>query len=382
MEAPARADALLAAVRELGPEIRSRADEIEAARRVPLDLVERLRAVGSFDVLRPTSHRGAGSDLAGAMHVVETLSEADASVAWIVVIGGGAWLDLAGLPRATFDEIFRVDRSTIVAGAFNPTGAATPVSGGFEVAGRWSFASGCEHADWIYGNCVDASGGEPELRIAVFHPEEVEIEDTWNVVGLRGTGSHDFHVHGLTVPPERTVRVFTDPPCVEAPLTRIPLPPVLALLIATVAVGIARAALDDVAALASSKVPLLASSPLSGNPRFQYTLGEADAMLRAVRARLFDAAHEAWAAATEEGVLTPEERAHLRGSAVVAATTAVSVVAAAFRAAGGTSVYLDCPLQRRLRDVHAVGQHFLLRPDTLTTCGAILAGQEPELTVF
>jgi alkylation response protein AidB-like acyl-CoA dehydrogenase len=382
MDAPATVEAVLAAVTPLLPEIRARAAEIESARRVPLDLVERLREAGTFDVLRPTTHRGGGSDLAGAMQLVEMLSTADASVGWIVLIGGGAWLDLAGLPRPTFDEIFPADRSTIVAGVFSPSGTATRISGGVAVDGRWSFASGCEHADWIYGNCVDASGGEPALRIAVFRPDEVEIEDTWRVVGLCGTGSHHFRVRGLTVPTERTVGVFTDPPCVDDPLTRVPLPPVLALLIATVSVGIARAALDDVTAIAKEKVPLLESSPLGADPGFQHTLGEADARLRAVRARLFEAADEAWTTATESDEFTPELRAHLRGSAVVAATTAVSVVEAAFRAGGGSSVYLDCPLQRRLRDVHTVAQHFLLRPGTLTTCGAILAGQAPELTIF
>jgi alkylation response protein AidB-like acyl-CoA dehydrogenase len=373
---------VLTAVQTLRPELRARAAEIEAGRRVPADLLERLRDAGTFDVLRPPSHRGTGGDLAEAMEVVETLSEADASVAWIVLIGGGAWLDLAGLPRATFDEVFPADRSTIVAGVFSPDGAAMPVPHGFEIDGRWSFASGCEHADWIYGNCVDASGDEPQLRIALFSPNQIEIEDTWHVVGLCGTGSHDFRARAVPVPAERTVGVFTDPPCVDSPLTRIPVPPVLALLIATVAVGIARAALDDVVDLARGKVPLLESASLGVNPRFQYALGEADARLRSVRARLYEAAHEAWSIANADGEFTPEIRAALRGSAVVAADTCSTIVESAVRAAGGTSVYLDCPLQRRLRDMAALNQHFLLRPDTLTTCGAILAGNAPELTIF
>jgi alkylation response protein AidB-like acyl-CoA dehydrogenase len=371
-----------AAVEALVPEIRSRAAEIESARRVPLDLVEQLRETRSFDILRPATHRGVGADLAGAMQVIETLSVADASVAWIVLIGGGAWVDLAGLPRATFDEIFTADRSTIVAGVFNPTGSATRVARGYEIEGRWTFASGCEHADWIYGNCIDASDGEPKMRIAVFEPGEVEIEDTWNVIGLCGTGSHDFRVSHLTLPAERTVDLFEASPAVASPLLHVPVPAVLALLVATVSLGIARAALDDVLELAGDKVPLLEAAPLAANPHFQHELGDADARLSAVRARLYEAAGEAWSAAQADHPPSVDLRARLRSSAVLAASTATAVAETAFRAAGGSSVYRTCPLQRRLRDAFAVGQHFLVRPDTLTTCGAILAGQEPDLTIF
>jgi alkylation response protein AidB-like acyl-CoA dehydrogenase len=101
-----------------------------------------------------------------------------------------------------------------------------------------------------------------------------------------------------------------------------------------------------------------------------------------VRALVYESAREAWSAASAGDEFTPELRAHLRAGAVHAADTAVSVVDFAYHAAGGSSLFLDSPLQRRLRDVHAVHQHFLLRPNTLTTCGAVLAGQDPELTIF
>jgi alkylation response protein AidB-like acyl-CoA dehydrogenase len=374
--------AVLDDVRDLVPEIRTRAAEIESARRVPLDLLDRLRTAGAFGLLLPASHGGAEAELPNGMRVIEELSRADASVAWIVLVGGGVWLDLAALPRATFDAIYGSGGTTIVAGVFNPTGTAEPVPGGYRVNGRWSFASGCEHADWIYGNCIDPSGDEPQIRTAVFRPEEVDIEDTWSVVGLCGTGSHHFEVHDVVVPAERTASPFTDPHSVETPLTRVPVPAALALAMAAVPLGIARGALDDVTELATAKVPLLAPSALATDPVFQYHLADADARLRAARAGLYQAAGDAWDAAVGGDEFAPELRAHLRATAVHAGVTATEVVDFAYHAGGGSSLYLESPLQRRLRDAHAVSQHFLLRPGTLTTCGAVLAGQNPELTIF
>ena len=224
LDSPSRMADVLSDVRDLMPEIRTRAAEVESARRVPLDLLDRLKSTGCFGLLLPSTHGGTGGDLAGAMRVVEELSRADASVGWIVLVGASVWLDLAGLPRSTFDAIYRQGHATVVAGVFNPTGTAVPVAGGYQVNGRWSFASGCEHADWLYGNCIDTSSGEPQLRIAVFRPDEVEIEDTWSVVGLCGTGSHHISTRDVVVPEERTLRVFADPPSIDSALTCIPVP--------------------------------------------------------------------------------------------------------------------------------------------------------------
>lgn len=373
---------VLDAVRELAPAIEARVGEIESARRLPLDLVERLTEAGCFRMVLPESHGGAGVDLMSAMRVFEELSRTDASVGWTVMIGSSGWIDLAELPRSTFDTVFPRGKDVIVGGVFNPTGVAIPVDGGYKINGRWSFASGCQHCDWLYGNCIDTSSGDPQLRIALFDPAEVTIEDTWWVSGLRGTGSHHFAADNVVVPVERTFLAFVGPTCVDEPIVRIPVPATFALAIASVAVGIARGALDDIVALAADKVPLLAGSALAGNPLFQHQLGEADVKLRAARSLLYSEAEEAWATAAVSGEFTPQHRARLRSAAVFATTMAADVVAAAYRAGGGSALYNDSPLQRRLRDIHAVTQHFLVKEDTLTTVGAILAGQEPDLTVF
>jgi indole-3-acetate monooxygenase len=375
---------ILDAVRELAPTIAARADEIEAARRLPPDLVTDLTAAGCFGMLRPRSHGGAGVDLATSMRVYEDLSRADASVGWTVAIGAGCWLDLVGLPRPTFDAVFAEDPDVKLGGAIRPAGVAAPADGGYRVTGRWGFVSGCQHCDWIYGNCIEegatGDGDVPPLRVALFRADEIEIEDTWSVSGLCGTGSHDVVADGVFVPTDRTFALLSAEPCLDDPLVRMPLPSPYALQMASGALGIAQGALDDILALASDKVPLFAGASLATNPLFQNQLGHADAGLRAARSLVYDEAAEAWATALAGDPFTTEQRARSRGSATWACDTAAAVVGMAYRAGGGTSLYRSSPLQRRFRDVHALTQHFLLKLDSLTTVGAVMAGQDVDTT--
>ncbi len=376
-------DTVLQTVRHLAPSIFDRASEIEAGRRVPLDLLDKLRAAGCFRLIRPATHGGLEADASDAMRALELLARADASVAWTVMIGAGSWIDLAHLPRETFDELYATNPDAITAGVFNPTGSIVPVDGGYQITGRWSFASGCQHADVLFGNCVEGIvDGMPQLRGAVFAPVDVEIEDTWSVSGLCGTGSHHFHVDGAVVPTERTYAPMSGEPCVDALIVHLPPPAVFSLVIASVALGIAQGALDDITVLASDKVPLLSPVPLGGNPLFQFELATADTDVRAARSLIYEEAEGTWAAAASGSPLTMEQRAQVRASAVWTVERATSVVTAAYRAGGGSSLYSDCPLQRRLRDIQALAQHFIVRRDTLVTAGAILAGQDVQLMVF
>jgi alkylation response protein AidB-like acyl-CoA dehydrogenase len=372
------------AVRELAPTIAARADEIEAARRLPPDLVTDLTAAGCFGMLRPRSHGGAGVDLVTSMRVYEDLSRADASVGWTVAIGAGCWLDLVGLPRPTFEAVFADDPDVKVGGAIRPAGVAAPADGGYRVTGRWGFVSGCQHCDWIYGNCIEegatGNGDVPPLRVALFRADEIEIEDTWSVSGLCGTGSHDVVADDVFVPTDRTFALLSAEPCLADPLVRMPLPSPYALQMASGALGIAQGALDDILALASDKVPLFAGASLATNPLFQNQLGQADAGLRAARSLVYGEAAEAWATALAGDPFTTEQRARIRGSATWACDTAAAVVGMAYRAGGGSSLYRSSPLQRRFRDVHALTQHFLLKLDSLTTVGAVMAGQDVDTT--
>lgn len=373
---------VLASAEGLGPAIAERAAEIEGARRVPPDLLGQLVDAGCFRLLLPASHGGIGADLPSAMRVFEELSRSDASVGWIVGLGASVWRDVIGLPRPTFDALYAGGPDTILAGVFNPSGLLHEDDVGYRVRGRWSFASGCEHADWIYANCIHEGAPPPGLRIAVFDPGDVVIEDTWNALGLRGTGSHHFHVDDVVVPAERTCATLEAEPCLDTPLALVPPPTQFALEMAGVALGIARGALDDVRTLASDKVPLLAHAPLATNPRFHLELATGETVLHAARALLYDLAERTWDDAVRGLPVDDEGRARVRAAGAWATEQAAAVVGGAHRIAGSAGVFEGTTLPRRLRDIHTITQHFLVRPDTMVTAGALLAGQPIDIPVF
>jgi alkylation response protein AidB-like acyl-CoA dehydrogenase len=377
------AEGLLGAVRALRPAITDRAAEIEAARRVPRDLLDRLMGTGCFRLLLPRSHGGFGADLPAALQVFEALARSDASVGWTVMIGASAWVDLARLPRASFDRLFAADGDVVVAGAINPAGQISGHRRGYRVTGRWGFVTGCEHADWLWGDCVEGTvDGVPQLRGAVFSPSEVVIEDTWTVSGLAGSGSHHFHVTEVDVSADMTFRPDADDLCLDDVIVHIPVPALLSVGIAGLALGIAQGALDDIIALATDKVPMFDAAPLATNALFQLELATADTELRAARSVLYEAAETVWTTAASGSSLALEDRARTRATAVWATERARAAVETAYRAGGGSSIYADSPLQRRLRDIHALTQHFLLKHDTLRTVGAILAGQDVHAPLF
>lgn len=376
-----RADAvtILDSVRDLLPAIAARGDEIEQGRRLPLDLVAKLRDAGCFRTLVPRRFGGAELELADHMAVVRELARADGSVAWTVMIGSSAPAILGKLPPPAFAEIYSGGPDVVVAGAFNPTGVATPVDGGYRASGRWAFASGCQHADWFVAHCFIDDGRMPPIRMMVLPAADIEIIDTWTVSGLCGTGSHDFTIDDEFVPSAHTFAVF-DEGGVEGPVGRIPELSLSALGFANVALGIAESALGEVTTLATAKVPMFAGATLAANPLFRNQLGAADAHLGAARALLDSTVASTWATAVAGEPLTLAERARIRATATWVTAAAAEVVDTAYSAGGGSALYSSSPLQRRLRDAHAVTQHFAVKQDTFTLAGAVLAGQDVDTT--
>ena len=157
----ARTQRLLANIQELAPDITSRAAEIEAGRRMPPDLVEALRSIGIFRIFVPQSHGGLELDMPAALEVFGALSRIDGSVGWISMIGGTHGMFTPLLPRDTYERVYQDGPDVIIAGSAQPVGIAEAVAGGWRVSGRWPFASGCQHAEWMFGFCVMTEGGKP-----------------------------------------------------------------------------------------------------------------------------------------------------------------------------------------------------------------------------
>jgi alkylation response protein AidB-like acyl-CoA dehydrogenase len=368
------------AVQAILPSIAARVEEIEQARRIPLDLVAELEAAGCFRSLVPRGHGGDEHAAATHMRMLEELSRADGSLGWTVMIGAAAPVMLGLLPVQTFDAIYAAGPDVVVGGAFNPTGSAVPTDGGYIANGRWTFASGCQHSDWFLAHCIVNDGRMPPIRMMVVPASDVGIVDTWHVSGLRGTGSHDFMLTDVFVPEARTF-ALGDESTIDAPVMRVPELSLSTLFIAAVAIGIAQGALDDIEAMATTKVPAFGMATLAANPLFRNRFGCADAELRAARALVYGDAAAAWRTATDGAEFSLEQRARIRASTTWAVRAAATVVDVAYTDGGGSSMREDNPLQRRWRDVHAVTQHFAVKPDTFTMAGGVLAGQDVD-TMF
>jgi indole-3-acetate monooxygenase len=384
------AQKLLFAVRDMASAINKRAAEIEAARELPADLLNDLIAAGCFRMFVPRSHGGLEVDLGSSLEIFEALARADGSTGWTVMIGAEGVLLLALLPRQRFDTLYADSPDLLIAGSFTPRGEAKVTADGFEVSGHWPFASGCIHSKWLNGNCLVTEDGQPrsgplanvpETRFVLFPAEQAQILDTWFVSGLRGTGSHDIVVDRIHVSKDDTFEPFFGLPSVPGPLYIAAIPQ-FSLHIASVSLGIAQHAIDDIIALASNqKRRIFAQATLAETPVFQHNLARAEISLRAARAMLKNEAESFWVGVSAGRVPTMAERVRFSATAAWVAAAATAVVDTCYTAGGGTALYDSSPLQRYLRDIHALTQHIAVANGWLTRAGAVLLGKDPGLGV-
>jgi indole-3-acetate monooxygenase len=381
---------LLGSIRDLAPSISARSTEIDTARRLPLDLLAQLTAAGCFRMFVPKSHGGLDIDVPASMEIIETLANANGSAGWVVMIGSETPMLLALLARKHFDRLYANGPDVIIGGAFAPRGQAELVDGNYRVSGRWSFASGCEHSHWLFGNCMVTENGTPragvipgtaEARAVMFAPDQAKIIDTWSVNGLRGTGSHDIAVENLTVPADDTFDIFFGRPCIETPAMAEPLL-YAAMHIGAVAIGIAQRALTEIVAIANTnKRRLYASASLAESPLFQYRVGHADASLRAARNLLRSQADAVWNSAVAGNPVSIDGRAPVMAAITWAVATCAAVVDTCYKAGGGTSPYDSSPLQRCMRDIQTLTQHAAVAESWLTTAGATILGRPTGFAV-
>jgi alkylation response protein AidB-like acyl-CoA dehydrogenase len=374
---------LLADIRELAPAIRARAAEIEAGRRIPLDLVEALRSIGVFRMFVPRSHGGLELDLPRGIEIIEALSRIDGSVGWTTMIGSGASIMVPLLPRATFEQVYQNGPDVIIASSTMPAGTAEAEASGWRVNGRWPFVSGCQHADWIHGLCVVTDGGTPfpgphghagpPLTRAVALPaRHWQIDDTWYVAGLKGTGSHHVALNDMVVPAENFFDLTNGVPCVPGPLYRAALQ-LIPLMHVAVAVGIAEGAADELVELANTgRQQVRASAPMRDSEIFHGELGRVAAEIRAARAVLGTQVESHWRRALAGTLKDAAFLTQSTQTAIWVATTCVRAADACFALGGGSALYETSPLQRRLRDLHALGQHALTQQRHYVAGGKLL----------
>lgn len=358
----------------LGPSgvAREHAAESEAARRLAAPVVAALREAGLLRLAAPATIGAPEAPVAESLSAAEAVARGDASAGWCVSIHVTSSLLAGYLAPETAAEVLGA-AGAVASGVWAPRGTAERVDGGARVSGRWAFCSGIDHADWLFAGCV--LDGAP--RVVALPRGELELLDTWHTSGLRGTGSRDAVADAVLVPDARVIDLAAGP-VADGPLYRFPPFGFFAACIAAAALGNARGALDDFAALAAGKVGQGSRRTLAERPAAQAAVAEAEATLRAARAFFYEAIAGAWAQA-EAGAVGVDARRDLRLAATFATRASAELVRTLHDLAGGPAVYDASPLSRRFRDAHTATAHFQVNAATYELTGRLLLGLETDV---
>lgn len=383
----------IAQARELTPLLDAAAPRIEEAHALTPDVLDALHAAKMFRLLLPRSLGGAELDLATFFEVIRAIAEGDASTAWCVVQNNGCAMSAAYLAPQAAREVFGDPRAVLAWGfQAGPQCRATPVAGGWNVNGTWNFGSGSRHSAWLGGHCYLDSGGERTMLLP--RSSAAVKEDSWHVIGLRGTGSDSYSVTDLFVPAEYSLvpratgrdqqQEASAPPETETErreqgtLYRHAPMNVYQSGFAAVALGIARATLTAFIALATRKTPAGTTLALRDSHWIQTRIAQSEAALSSSRAWLLQILEGMWQECTATGAVGFEHRIQLRLAATYAIHEAREVVDAAYADAGATAIFEGNPFERRLRDMHAVSQQLQSSAMHFQSAGQYYLGLKPS----
>lgn len=373
--------ALLDALRPLLPEIAARAGEMEAVRRLPADLAQKLAATGVFRLVTPKRFGGLEATARELVEVTEQIAAANASAGWCAMIGATTGLNAAYMAPVFAQEIY-ADPMTITGGVFAPMGKAVVEGDAYRVTGRWQWGSGSANCTWLCGGCTIWENGEmkrlpsgaPDTRMMVFPAADAVLHDTWHVMGLKGTGSGDIEVKDLLVPVGRSVSLVSDKPLETGALYKFPAFGLLSLGVCAVALGNARGALDAFHDLATVKKSQGSAKTLAERQSMQAAFATCEAQWRAARAYLFAEIDRVWEIAQQADEIPMELRADLRLACTHMTRTGADICRTLYDLGGGAALFEASDLQRRFRDAHAITQHIVTAPSTLELTGRILFG--------
>ncbi|MEV5845427.1 acyl-CoA dehydrogenase family protein [Streptomyces sp. NPDC051985] len=369
---------VLAAVDKLLPEIGARSAEIEANGDVPEGLMRKIHDTGTFRMFVPKTHGGIEIDIPTAIEIIARIASADGSAGWTAMICASSSLLVSRLPRTLYDKIFQDSPEALFSGVAAPKGRGEKVDGGYRVTGRWGFSSGCRHADWLLGTCVITEDGvplrneftgAPLTRSAVMPADAWTIEDTWHVLGMRGTGSNHTALNDVFVPEEQMFDFFGSGACVPGPLydaAHVWTP----LQHAAVALGIAERSRDELITGARSAPPSsMTGKTVADRQLFLHGLAYIDAQVKAMRASLMNFTESRWETALtgEPMGLDAMIEAVQLGSWLT--KSASDMVRWCFELAGPQAVYSNSVIQRNLRDIQVANQHALINQESLIDVG-------------
>ena len=360
-------EAYLDRVRALLPALRERASRAEQLRRLPDDTFADFQEAGLFRALQPKRYGGYELDPGVFYQAVTEVGAVCGSSGWILgVLGVHNW-HLAILDPRAQEDVWGADDSVQLSTSLAPTGVVERVEGGFRMRGRWSFSSGCDYCRWaVLGGAVPpaAPGEPPDPRVFLLPRRDYRIDDNWHVMGLCATGSKDIVVQDAVVPEYRT-HSYRDAFALNhpgaavntAPLYRLPFGLIFTYGIVSPAIGAAQGALSAFREQVAKRINVRDGSRAVEDPFMQYRLAEAAAEIDAARDRMLANFAEMMRLAYAGAEIPLANRARYRWDSGKAIERSVRAADLIFEASGGHGIFLDNPIQRAWRDVHAMRAH-------------------------
>ena len=380
---PDGAKEIKANVQIIAEEIRDRdlASEFDQLRKLPVDIVEKLRQAGVFRMNMPKSWGGPELSPMDQVEVIETLSWGDASVGWCSFIWTDSGIYSGYLDDDTARKLYP-ELDMAQSGWVYPGGTAEEVEGGYELTGHWIFGSGSNHCDRLAAGflvvkdgvpVIDEETGAPRPKVALARPEQFQILDTWFTMGLKGTGSTDYVTEKLFVPAEHTFTLGGKAKREGAIWAR---PDHFLRKMSGVPLGVARDSLDRAIALLADKVDRRSGSAYKDQPIVQQTIAEAEGKLGAARAYVFESLRNQWEKLQAGETPSDRERAAVMISRQQAFQTGRQVCQMMFDLIGGEAIYSRAGFERQLRDMNTGCQHIVAQAKTLQAPGALLLGSD------
>jgi alkylation response protein AidB-like acyl-CoA dehydrogenase len=357
----------IANARALAPVIAAAAPRIEAGRELPPDLVDALHEARLWRMLLPRAYGGDEVSPVDYVQAIEEIAKADASTAWCIGQTSVCSTVSRNMKPEVAEEIFKKNPRGVL--AWGPTNSAKAIAekGGYRVNGVWPFASGSKHATWLAAHCfiVEPDGqqrrdadGKPVQKTLFVPRERATWQDVWHVMGLKGTGSNTYTLTDVFVPEDYSIdyhALNASGRREHGPLYQFSIYQLFGSSFPAIAIGIARAMLDDFCKLAQGKTPMGQTAVMRDNPVIQSQVGVAQSQLAAARTFFIAAWEEIWQAA-QTGVTTVDQRVRLRMASSNATHTARQISETVYLAAGATAIFENNAFERRFRDMHAVSQ--------------------------
>lgn len=356
-------DEIMRRAAAIAPTLAAHARECDAARMLTADSMASMVNAGMFRIPQPRRVGGYELSLRTLADAVTSLSEACPASGWVLMVMGAHHWCMGSFPEAAQDEVFGDGRDGLVAGTLSSQGVASVVDGGYRVEGRWQFCSGVDHADWVILGCADAATQRPSVHVVVPRAE-LEVDDTWQVMGLQGTGSKDVVAHNIFVPLNRAIDTRTlfrgaSPHAINhaTNLYRLSAEAMLSVSVATAVLGSAKFALGQFIERTKERRVILTGVRKAEHGPTQVRLAEAAAEIHSADLLIHDILAEFDRLTATGASFDNDHRVRAKWQAAYAAELCRRAVARMFSGSGAHAVYTPSALQAAFRNVNVGAQH-------------------------